>query len=300
MACQCFARCEADCVCDHDWTPPVVKDMRAEIERLRADIERHIAIASEHATECERLRAELAAELQRRYDGNEIASREYAEQGRELERLRAELAVARADLAVSVGHLSRLANAYGCEDFTTAVDAALAAKGKAMTEVLATLGPCCGILRRGMNEPSVMHNGLCREKHDGCLGPTIYLVEDNNAPEKRCCDECGHKGTDGGSTTESYCGSCGATVPYPEDDLCSECGATSCMLIACPECGGHYSLDEEQGDDIETPKSAASARQMREEYRGASCDDVARRVDECMRLRTAIQRALDDSESGNV
>ena len=32
-----------------------------EIERLRHDIERHIAIASEHATECERLRAELAA-----------------------------------------------------------------------------------------------------------------------------------------------------------------------------------------------------------------------------------------------
>lgn len=182
----------------------------------------------------------------------------------EIKRLRTELAVARADLAVSVGHLSRLAEAYGCDDFTSAIDAALAAKGDY-----------------------------------GCLGPTIYLVEDNNAPEKRCCDECGHKGTDGGSTTESYCGSCGATVPYPEDDLCSECGATSCMLIACPECGGHYSLDEEQGDDIETPKSAANARQMREEYRGASCDDVARRVDECMRLRTAIQRALDDSESGN-
>ena len=35
-----------------------------EIERLRHDIERHIAIASEHATECERLRAELA-ELRR-------------------------------------------------------------------------------------------------------------------------------------------------------------------------------------------------------------------------------------------
>ena len=48
----------------------------------------------------------------------------------EIERLRAELAVARSELAVSVGHLSRLANAYGCEDFTTAVDAALAAKGK--------------------------------------------------------------------------------------------------------------------------------------------------------------------------
>lgn len=40
----------------------------------------------------------------------------------------------------------------------------------------------------------------------------------------------------------------------------------------------------------DTPKSAASARQMREEYRSASCDDVARRVDDCMRLRTEIER----------
>lgn len=35
--------------------------MEQEIERLRHDIERHIAIASEHATECERLRAENEA-----------------------------------------------------------------------------------------------------------------------------------------------------------------------------------------------------------------------------------------------
>ena len=52
----------------------------------------------------------------------------YCELRDEVERLRAELAVAGADLAVSVGHLSRLAQGYGCEDFTTAVDAALAAK----------------------------------------------------------------------------------------------------------------------------------------------------------------------------
>ncbi len=75
------------------------------------------------------------------------------------------------------------------------------------------------------------------------------------ATEKRLCDECGHKGTDGGSTSESYCGACGATVPYPEEDLCPACGATNCMLIACPECGGHYSLDDEDGDDIETPNA---------------------------------------------
>ena len=31
------------------------------------------------------------------------------------------------------------------------------------------------------------------------------------------------------------------------------------MLIACPECGGRYSLDEEQ-DDIETPNSMFSGR----------------------------------------
>jgi len=35
----------------------------------------------------------------------------------------------------------------------------------------------------------------------------------------------------------------------------------------------------------DTPESAAKAREMRDEYRSASCDDVARRVDECMTLR---------------
>jgi len=51
-SCKCFARCEADCVCDYDWTPP-------EVTRLRHDIERHIRIASELATENERLRTTL-------------------------------------------------------------------------------------------------------------------------------------------------------------------------------------------------------------------------------------------------
>lgn len=35
----------------------------------------------------------------------------------------------------------------------------------------------------------------------------------------------------------------------------------------------------------DTPESARQAREMHEDYRSASCDDVARRVDECMRLR---------------
>jgi hypothetical protein len=36
----------------------------------------------------------------------------------------------------------------------------------------------------------------------------------------------------------------------------------------------------------DTPESAATVRDMREEYWSASCDDVARRVDECIALRT--------------
>lgn len=39
MTCKCFARCEADCVCDHDWTPPAVIALQGEIERLRAELD---------------------------------------------------------------------------------------------------------------------------------------------------------------------------------------------------------------------------------------------------------------------
>ena len=35
----------------------------------------------------------------------------------------------------------------------------------------------------------------------------------------------------------------------------------------------------------DTPDSAAKGREMLPEYRSASCDDVARRVDECMQMR---------------
>lgn len=40
----------------------------------------------------------------------------------------------------------------------------------------------------------------------------------------------------------------------------------------------------------DTPESAAKAREMHEDYRSASCDDVARRVDECMALREDAAR----------
>jgi len=40
----------------------------------------------------------------------------------------------------------------------------------------------------------------------------------------------------------------------------------------------------------DTPESAAKARDMHDDYKSASCDDVARRVDECMALRAEIER----------
>lgn len=70
----------------------------------------------------------VRAELEASETELRIVRASQAESNAEVERLRTELAVAKADLAVSIGHLSRLAAAYGCEDFTTAVDAALAAK----------------------------------------------------------------------------------------------------------------------------------------------------------------------------
>jgi hypothetical protein len=79
-------------------------------------------------------------------------------------------------------------------------------------------------------------------------------------PERRVCLDCGHSGTDGGSTTESYCGACGSTVPYPDKDLCQECGHDNCMLIACPCCGGEYHLESDLLDD-DTANTTAETRQ---------------------------------------
>lgn len=46
--------------------------------------------------------------------------------------------------------------------------------------VLATLGPCCGIVRLGDQSEGVVHSGACREDHGGVLGPTIKLIAARN------------------------------------------------------------------------------------------------------------------------
>lgn len=58
-------------------------------------------------------------------------------------------------------------------------------------EILATYSPCCGMVRTGPQPPAVMHSGLCREKHNGVLGPTIYLTEAYRVPrEPPHCPTC--------------------------------------------------------------------------------------------------------------
>ena len=43
-------------------------------------------------------------------------------------------------------------------------------------EIIATWSPCCRILREGKREPGVVHDGLCRGRNGGNLGPTVFLV----------------------------------------------------------------------------------------------------------------------------
>lgn len=40
----------------------------------------------------------------------------------------------------------------------------------------------------------------------------------------------------------------------------------------------------------DTPNSAKRTRDMHPDYRSAACDDVARRVDECIRLRAQVKQ----------
>lgn len=49
----------------------------------------------------------------------------------------------------------------------------------------------------------------------------------------------------------------------------------------------------------DTPESAAKNRDMHEDYKSASCDDVARRVDECIRLRADVARLTDHLRKAN-
>lgn len=62
--CTCLSCCESECVCDADWTPRAVYEMRAEIERLsappaRLNLQREGAHPPPCARHCEAMAVEL-------------------------------------------------------------------------------------------------------------------------------------------------------------------------------------------------------------------------------------------------
>ena len=83
-----------------------LKGLREEVERLRHDIERHIAIASELATENEALRAELAEE--RKPDCRTCARYYEAEEDCFLQRRNLSIVCINGDAYVSHGESVRL------------------------------------------------------------------------------------------------------------------------------------------------------------------------------------------------
>lgn len=63
----------------------------------------------------------------------------------------------------------KITHSIGCPNDPSVFKAAPA------DEPVATYSPCCHMLREGMQPAEVMHDGLCRGKHGGELGPTVLL-----------------------------------------------------------------------------------------------------------------------------
>lgn len=76
------------------------------------------------------------------------------------------------------------------------------------------------------------------------------LATREEAPERRECDDCGFKGTsDDASKEQDYCTACGGNSPAGGPDECAHCGAKNHMVMACPKCGGRFSLDEDDREE---------------------------------------------------
>ena len=107
MTCKCFARCEADCVCDHDWTPPAVIALRAEVERLRAEL----AMEHKRQASMRTLIASLEAQLSH-YRSKQVEADEAV---RTLDSERAANATLTAELAACREALSDMVNQFFLE-----------------------------------------------------------------------------------------------------------------------------------------------------------------------------------------
>lgn len=52
--------------------------------------------------------------------------------------------------------------------------------------IVGTWSPCCKIFREGAVHENMVHSGLCREQHDGELGPTWRLIKMRGPDDSIC------------------------------------------------------------------------------------------------------------------
>nr|WP_313425320.1 hypothetical protein [Brevundimonas diminuta] len=84
------------------------------------------------------------------------------------------------------------------------------------------------------------------------------LATREEAPERRECDDCGFKGTsDDASKEQDYCTACGGNSQAGGPDECAHCGAKNHMVMACPKCGGRFSLDEDAREEAPACKKCS-------------------------------------------
>lgn len=199
MTCKCFARCEADCVCDHDWTPPELTAARETLAALEAERDQLRA-------ELANLKALLRSICEEWNEGCDPACDSFGHtdtcKGANIAQAKRAMRDEIGRLRAVVGSIERVAACGTAEAFLgisddgkrlhfamSVRDAGRLKKAQEEIErlraelatyqnapVLATLGPCCGIVRLGDQSEGVVHSAACREDHGGVLGPTIKLI----------------------------------------------------------------------------------------------------------------------------
>jgi len=125
------------------------------------------------------------------------------------------------------------------------------------------------------------------EPHNPETGELSPNEASDAAPSPAASDEGGAAPSPSEVSPNEPAGASPVSTPAEVDALRADLERERMRLAAC----GVVALSD-------TPESAARERNMHPDYRSASCDDVARRVDECMSLRARVatlEEALRDA-----
>jgi len=127
------------------------------------------------------------------------------------------------------------------------------------------------------------------------------LATREEAPARRVCDECGFKGTSDDASKElDYCTACGGNSPTGGPDKRAHCDAKNHMVMACPKCGGRFSLDEDAREEAPEPSAewfgvtgaADETEALAVALFVARCPGVRMTDEDLHHYRSAAQRAM--------